>query len=110
VGFILRYIAPLPLRHEIADHEAKEALVSASDLDWTIARPPKLANGRRSAYRVGEDITTWGASPDTVARERCSFHRARAGAARLYPQGSALAAIGIAAAVARPRVTARPAD
>ena len=27
VGVILRYIAPIPLRHEIADHEAKEALV-----------------------------------------------------------------------------------
>ena len=60
LGFVLRYIAPLPLRHEIADHEAKEALVMASDLDWTIVRPPKLTAGPRTGrYRAGEDITTW---------------------------------------------------
>src|SRR5688572_330021 len=60
VGFILRFIAPLPLRHEIADHETKEALIRASGLDWTIVRPPKLTNGPRSSgYRAGEDLTTW---------------------------------------------------
>lgn len=60
VGFILRYVARIPLRHEIADHEAKEALVKASELDWTIVRPPKLTNGPRTGrYRSGEQITTW---------------------------------------------------
>jgi putative NADH-flavin reductase len=60
VGFILRFIAPLPLRHEIADHETKEALIKASGLDWTIVRPPKLTNGPRSSgYRAGEDLSTW---------------------------------------------------
>jgi putative NADH-flavin reductase len=60
LGFVLRYIAPLPLRHEIADHEAKEALVAASNLDWTIIRPPKLTSGpRRGRYRAGERVTTW---------------------------------------------------
>jgi putative NADH-flavin reductase len=60
VGPVLRYIAPIPLRHEIADHEAKEALVRASGLDWTIVRPPKLTNGARTGkYRTGEGITTW---------------------------------------------------
>ena len=60
VGFILRFIAPLPLRHEIADHEAKEALIRASGLEWTIVRPPKLTNGPRSKdYRSGEELTTW---------------------------------------------------
>ena len=60
VGFVLRYIAPLPLRHEIADHEAKEALVKASRLDWTIVRPPKLTGGPRTGrYRSGTGITTW---------------------------------------------------
>lgn len=60
VGFVLRYVAPLPLRHEIADHEAKEAIVSASSLDWTIVRPPKLTDGPATgSFRVGEGITTW---------------------------------------------------
>ena len=60
VGFVLRFIAPVPLRHEIADHEAKEALITASGVDWTIVRPPKLTGGPRSRdYRAGEDLTTW---------------------------------------------------
>lgn len=60
VGVILRHIAPILLRHEIADHEAKEALVKASPLDWTIVRPPKLTNGPRTGhYRSGADIATW---------------------------------------------------
>ncbi len=63
VGFVLRFIAPLPLRHEIADHEAKEALIKASTMDWTIVRPPKLTNGRRANYRVGVDIETWAPVP-----------------------------------------------
>jgi putative NADH-flavin reductase len=68
VGFVLRFVAPLPLRHEIADHESKEALVRASDLDWTIVRPPKLTDAPATgAYRVGEDISTWAPVP-TLAR------------------------------------------
>jgi uncharacterized protein YbjT (DUF2867 family) len=60
VGVVLRYIAPIPLRHEIADHETKEALVRASGLDWTIVRPPKLTGGPCTGrYRSGENITTW---------------------------------------------------
>ena len=60
VGFVLRYIAPIPLRHEIADHEVKESLIRSSRLDWTIVRPPKLTNGPRTGdYRSGDDITTW---------------------------------------------------
>jgi putative NADH-flavin reductase len=60
VGFILRFIAPIPLRHEIADHETKEALIRASGIDWTIVRPPKLTNGPRSSgYRAGEQLRTW---------------------------------------------------
>ena len=60
VGFVLRYIATIPLRHEIADHEVKESLIKSSRLDWTIVRPPKLTNGpATSRYRSGDNITTW---------------------------------------------------
>ena len=59
VGAVLRYLAPILLRHEIADHEAKEAVIRSSDLDWTIVRPPKLTNGPLTGrYRSGEPITT----------------------------------------------------
>jgi len=58
VGFLLRYVAPIPLRHEIADHESKERIVKGSALDWTIVRPPTLTNGPGTGrYRRGEDIT-----------------------------------------------------
>jgi len=56
-GFLLKRLAATLLRHEVADHEIKEAAVAESFVDWTIVRPPKLTNGRLTAsYRVGEDI------------------------------------------------------
>jgi putative NADH-flavin reductase len=56
-GPLTRMVAVRVLRHEIADHETKEALVRASRLDWTIVRPPKLTNGALTGkYRCGEAI------------------------------------------------------
>ena len=56
-GFVLKRLATTLLRHEVADHEVKEAAIVESLVDWTIVRPPKLTNGRlTAAYRVGEAI------------------------------------------------------
>jgi putative NADH-flavin reductase len=45
-GFVFeRIFVPLRLRAEFADKERQEALVTASDLDWTIVRPARLTNG-----------------------------------------------------------------
>jgi putative NADH-flavin reductase len=56
-GWLIANVARHPLRHEIADHERKEAIVSRSDLEWTIIRPPKLTNGPVTGrYRAGNDI------------------------------------------------------
>ena len=56
-GPFIKLVASRVLRLEIADHEAKEALLKASRLDWTIVRPPKLTNGARTGtYRSGEGI------------------------------------------------------
>ena len=56
-GFLLKQLASTVLRHEVADHEVKEAAIAESFVDWTIVRAPKLTNGRLTAsYRVGEDI------------------------------------------------------
>jgi uncharacterized protein YbjT (DUF2867 family) len=61
---VLRFIAPIPLREEIADHEAKEAIVRDSGVDWTIVRPPKLTDGVATGrYRAGDDIRTWAPVP-----------------------------------------------
>jgi putative NADH-flavin reductase len=56
-GFVLKRLATTLLRHEVADHEVKEAAIVKSFVDWTIVRPPMFTNGRlTAAYRVGEDI------------------------------------------------------
>ncbi|TIS64764.1 MAG: hypothetical protein E5W93_02005 [Mesorhizobium sp.] len=61
-------VAPLVLRHEVADHEAKERLIAQSDLDWTIVRPPKLGNGPATGrFRHGDGIRAGSLLP-TLAR------------------------------------------
>lgn len=45
-GFVFEHsFVPLRLRAELADKERQEAVVAASDLDWTIVRPARLTNG-----------------------------------------------------------------
>jgi putative NADH-flavin reductase len=57
LGPVINYIVAPLLCNVIRDHEAKEALISQSRLDWVIVRPPRLTNGRRtSVYRSGERI------------------------------------------------------
>jgi putative NADH-flavin reductase len=61
-------IAPLVLRREVADHEAKEKLIVQSSLDWTIVRPPKLTNGVATGeFRHGNGIRARSLLP-TLAR------------------------------------------
>ena len=38
-------VAPLVLRHVLADHERQETYIRDSDLDWTIVRPANLTGG-----------------------------------------------------------------
>ena len=61
-------VAPLVLRHEVADHETKERLIAQSGLDWTIVRPPKLTNGAATGhFRHGNGIRAASLLP-TLAR------------------------------------------
>ena len=56
-GFMIRYVARIPLRQEFADHEIKEALIRDSGLEWTIVRAPKLTNGVLTGrYRSGTGL------------------------------------------------------
>jgi uncharacterized protein YbjT (DUF2867 family) len=43
------------LREHAQDLAAMEAVVRATDLDWTIARPPRLVNGAGESYRWRND-------------------------------------------------------
>ncbi len=47
----------LMLAPKMRDKEGMEALIRATDLDWTIVRPPALTNGSRNGtYRAGMDL------------------------------------------------------
>jgi putative NADH-flavin reductase len=60
-------IASLIMRNHMRDSLAMEEIVQASDLDWTIARPPRLTQEQYTTYRSRE-----GAAPKmgfTLARK-----------------------------------------
>lgn len=43
--------------HKMRDKDRMEELIRASDVDWTIVRPPALTDGPRTgAYRTGTDL------------------------------------------------------
>ena len=73
-GWMLRYVARWPLSSEIADHEAKEALVRSSQSDWTIVRAPKLTNGPYTgSYRAGERIVARSPLPELSRADVADF-------------------------------------
>jgi len=52
---ILNRIASFIMRNHMRDSLAMEAIVQASGLDWTIARPPRLTQEGYRTYRSRED-------------------------------------------------------
>jgi putative NADH-flavin reductase len=58
-GFLLRVVVRNGLlRGPFADHDRQEAIVRASNLDWTIARPTRLTDGpAKHAYQKTTDLT-----------------------------------------------------
>lgn len=58
VPFFFKVLAATVLRKTMKDKEAQEALVRASNLDWTIVRPGGLTDGPRTgSYRFGVDAS-----------------------------------------------------
>lgn len=51
----------LLLKHIARDLGGAEAIVRRSQLEWTIARPPRLTNGSREHYRASRDSLPAGA-------------------------------------------------
>lgn len=53
-------VAASNLRPAFVDHARADALVQASDLDWTIVRPPVLSDAPAAGpLRSGTDLVTW---------------------------------------------------
>ena len=70
--FTRAVVLPLFLRRVIADHETQEQAIRASDLDWTLLRPPYLTDGAATGDYVsnfGDDTDglTWKISREDVA-------------------------------------------
>jgi len=53
------------LRHHARDLEGLETVVKASDLEWTIARPPRLVKAPDARYAAARDALPDGASSAT---------------------------------------------
>ncbi|TDW97218.1 NAD(P)-dependent oxidoreductase [Dinghuibacter silviterrae] len=65
--FLTKYVLQRILRHPFADLRKMEDIVKASDMEWTIVRPPRLTNGKpKGHYRVA--IDRFLARPMVIAR------------------------------------------
>lgn len=57
LGFLVNQIVVRILKKAIQDHEVKENIISNSNLDWTIVRPPRLTDEKpKGNFRHGERI------------------------------------------------------
>lgn len=67
-GALFRFI----FRNVLRDALAMESLVEASDLDWTVVRPPRLTNGRATMrYRIAAAHTPPASSISRADLARC---------------------------------------
>jgi len=65
--WIPRTLARTLLKHHAADQREMEKIVTVSDSEWTIVRPPKLSNGKLTKqYRVSDEQITDG--PGSLSR------------------------------------------
>jgi putative NADH-flavin reductase len=69
-GFVASLLRRTLLRNVAEDSSRMERIVKASQLDWTIVRPPRLTNGSRTeCYGVADDHLPFGSRGNaTVSR------------------------------------------
>ena len=67
-GFLYdKIFFPILLKRAYDDKDAQEVMIRQSGLDWTIARPGRLTNGRAEGkYRALTDAKDWG--PGSISR------------------------------------------
>ncbi|MGI8818629.1 MAG: NAD(P)-dependent oxidoreductase [Gemmatimonadales bacterium] len=73
------FVRPMILPFYFGDKVRQEAVVRASDLEWTIVRPGVLTNGpARGRYRQGAGVGHWlwtvRISPARMSRRSCSIN------------------------------------
>jgi putative NADH-flavin reductase len=73
IGVVNRIVGRTLLRHFSSDQRAMEKLVTASDLDWTVLRPPRMTDSapdEQSTSTLGEppDATGMQITKEEVAR------------------------------------------
>jgi putative NADH-flavin reductase len=61
IGVVNRIVARTLLRHFSSDQRAMEKLVTASDLDWTVLRPPRMTDSAPD----GQSTAMLGEPPDS---------------------------------------------
>ena len=73
-GFLIKHVISRIVHNEIEDHQEKEALIKASNREWTIIHPPKLTNGvKRGVYRIGEDLKSTSFFPTLSRADLADF-------------------------------------
>lgn len=62
IRFLQKNVLQRIFRYVYEDTMRMEKIVEASELDWTIVRPPRLTNGRHTgSYRVNKEVVPKGA-------------------------------------------------
>jgi putative NADH-flavin reductase len=65
IGLVNRIVSRTILRHFSSDQHAMEQLVTASDLDWTVLRPPRMTNSAPD----GQSTSVLGDPPDSAGMQ-----------------------------------------
>ncbi len=75
LGWLDRHVMVLlVLRNVVADHATREELITRSDLDWVIVRPPRLTDGAHTGrYRSGDDVRERGMSASISRADVADF-------------------------------------
>jgi putative NADH-flavin reductase len=65
IGLVMSIVARTLLRHFARDQRVMEPLVMASDLDWTVLRPPRMTDSAPD----GQSTSTLGEPPDATGMQ-----------------------------------------
>lgn len=70
--FFRRVLFPTYLRRPVREHEAQEAILRETDLDWTVVRPPSLTDGPATGDYAHGDVEDWSTLAIRISRADCA--------------------------------------